>query len=86
MQAAVATLTVCPQCHGPYLQRSHRHTKIERWRTRLTRRFPVRCAAGGWTKWVSAPILVRFSSGTETPSEELDSHQFERIEPDDPDT
>jgi RNase P subunit RPR2 len=85
-QAAVATLTVCPQCHGPYLQRSHRHSKIERWRTRLSRRFPVRCAACGWTKWVSAPILVRFSSGTVTPSEELDSRQFERIEPDDPET
>lgn len=81
--AAVATLTVCPQCHGPYLQRSHRHSNIERWRTRLTRRYPVRCASCGWTKWVAAPILVRFSSGTESPSPELETRQFERIDPDD---
>ena len=80
--AAVATLTVCPECHGPYLQRSHRHSQIDRWRTRITRRYPVRCAACGWTSWVSAPILVRFSSGTETPSDALETKQFERIDPD----
>jgi hypothetical protein len=82
-QVAVATLTVCPKCHGPYLQRSHRHSNVERWRTRVTRRYPVRCAACGWTKWVAAPILVRFSSGTETPPEMLQTRQFERIDPDD---
>lgn len=81
--AAMATLTMCPACHGPYLQRSHRHSGLERWRTRLTRRYPVRCASCGWTKWVSAPILVRLSSGTETPSEALEGRQFERIDPDD---
>lgn len=80
--AAVATLTVCPQCHGPYLQRSHRHSQVDRWRTRITRRYPVRCAACGWMSWVSAPILVRFSSGTETPSDALETKQFERIDPD----
>jgi hypothetical protein len=80
--AAVATLTVCPECHGPYLQRSHRHSQVDRWRTRITRRYPVRCAACGWTSWVSAPILVRFSSGTETPSNALETKQFERIDPD----
>jgi hypothetical protein len=81
--AAVATLTVCPQCHGPYLQRSHRHSNVERWRTRLTRRYPVRCAACGWTKWVAAPILVRFSSGTETPADDIEARRFEQIDPDD---
>jgi hypothetical protein len=81
-QAAMATLTVCPQCHGPYLQRSHRHSNVERLRTRFTRRYPVRCAACGWTKWVAAPILVRLSSGTETPAETIDSRRFERIDPD----
>lgn len=80
--AAMATLTLCPQCHGPYLQRSHRHSNIERLRTRITRRYPVRCAACGWTRWVSAPILVRFSSGTETAADEIDSRRFEGIEPD----
>jgi hypothetical protein len=84
-QAAVATLTMCPSCHGPYLHRSHRNSNLERWRTRLTRRYPVRCAACGWTKWVSAPILVRFSSGTEEPSPSIDSRQFEQIEPADED-
>ncbi len=81
--AAVATLTVCPECHGPYLQRSHRHSQLDRWRTRITRRYPVRCAACGWMSWVSTPILVRFSSGTETPSDTLETSQFERIDPDD---
>lgn len=80
--AAVATLTVCPKCQGPYLQRSHRHSQIDRWRTRVTRRYPVRCASCGWTSWVSAPILVRFSSGTEQPAEALETKQFERIDPD----
>lgn len=81
-QANVATLTVCPQCHGPYLQRSHRNSNFERWRTRITRRYPVRCAACGWTRWVSAPILVRFSSGTELPASELPTQQIEQIDPD----
>lgn len=81
-QAGVATLTVCPECHGPYLQRAHRHSTLDRWRTRLTRRSPVRCAACGWTRWVAAPILVRFSSDTETPSEAIDGRQIERIDPD----
>ncbi len=80
--ASMATLTMCPQCHGPYLQRSHRHSNLERLRSRITRRYPVRCASCGWTRWVAAPILVRFSSGTETPSEAIDSQRFERIEPD----
>lgn len=84
-QAAVATLTMCPGCHGPYLQRSHRNSTIERWRTRITRRYPVRCAACGWTKWVSAPILVRFSSGTEHPVDALETRAFERIDPEDDD-
>jgi hypothetical protein len=30
---------------------------------------------------VAAPILVRFSSGTETPSDLIDSQRFEHIEP-----
>ncbi len=81
--AAVATLTVCPECHGPYLQRAHRHSTLDRWRTRVTRRYPVRCAACGWTRWVAAPILVRFSSGTDTPSDPIEGRQIERIDPDD---
>lgn len=80
--AAMATLTTCPSCHGPYLQRSHRHSNVDRLRSRITRRFPVRCAACGWTKWVKAPILVRFSSGTETPAEDIDARRFEHIDPD----
>ncbi len=81
--AAMATLTVCPKCQGPFLQRSHRHSKVDRLRSRLTRRYPVRCASCGWTKWVAAPILVRFSSGTETPAEAIESQRFERIDPPD---
>ncbi len=80
-KAAVATLTLCPACQGPYLQRSHRNSNIERWRTRLTRRYPVRCAGCGWTAWVATPILVRMSSGTAQPADALEGRQLERIEP-----
>ncbi len=75
------TLTICPNCHGPHIYRTHRHSNFERLRTLVTRRHPVRCGACGWTRWISDPILVRFSANGDVPTSEIDSDSFERIEP-----
>jgi hypothetical protein len=78
---AVATLTVCPNCHGPHLSRTHRRSNLERVRSLLTGRYPVRCVACGWAKWVHEPILVRFSSAA-GPDAEIDASAFEDMQPD----
>lgn len=80
--AAVATLTMCPRCHGPHLYRTHRHSSIERFRSLVTRRYPVRCNNCGWTFWARDPILVRLSPTQEGTSEKIDNSRFERMDPD----
>jgi hypothetical protein len=80
-RAAVAALTVCPNCQGPDLHRTHRHSNVERLRSLLTRRYPARCSSCGWARWVRDPILVRFSSGTDQPSENIDPSLLDRIQP-----
>jgi hypothetical protein len=81
--STVTTLTTCPQCGGARLYRTHRRSNLERLRSMVTRRYPVRCEACGWTRWVNAPILVRLSPGADTPSERIETARIERIDPDD---
>jgi hypothetical protein len=78
--STVATLTTCPQCGGAHLYRTHRRSGLERLRTMMTRRYPVRCDACGWTRWSKNPILVRISPGADTSSDLIDSHRFEQID------
>lgn len=79
---AVATITNCPRCHGPHLYRTHRHSAVERFRSLVTRRFPVRCSACGWTYWAKDPILVRLSTTSDTATDHIDSSRFEHMDPD----
>jgi len=80
--ATVATLTMCPKCHGPHLYRTHRHSSIERLRSLITRRYPMRCNNCGWTAWAKDPILVRLSPTPDGTSERIDNSRFERMDPD----
>lgn len=80
--ATVATLTMCPRCHGPHLYRTHRHSGIEQFRSLLTRRYPVRCSNCGWTFWTRDPILIRMSPTAEGTSERIDNSRFEKMDPD----
>ncbi|MEI6245216.1 MAG: cyclic-phosphate processing receiver domain-containing protein [Acidobacteriota bacterium] len=80
--AAVATLTMCPRCHGPHLYRTHRHSSTERFRSLVTRRYPVRCSNCGWTFWAKDPILIRMSSTTAGSTERIDNSRFEKMDPD----
>jgi hypothetical protein len=80
--ASVSTLTTCPRCHGPYLYRTHRHSGVERFRSLVTRRYPVRCNACGWTFWAKDPILVRLSAAGEADPKAIDNSRFEKMDPD----
>ncbi len=80
--ANVATLTMCPRCHGPHLYRTHRHSGIERFRSLVTRRYPVRCNNCGWTFWAKDPILVRLSTTADPSTERIDNSRFEKMDPD----
>ena len=80
--SAVNTLTTCPQCGGAHLYRTHRRSNVDRLRTMVTRRYPVRCGACGWTRWARGPILVRISAGADTPAERIESDRIEQIDPD----
>jgi cytochrome c553 len=79
--AAISTLTMCPNCHGPHIYRTHRHSTFQRVRSVVTRRHPVRCAACGWTRWVHDPIVVRFNAGDET-GPPIDNASLDLIDPD----
>ncbi len=78
--ASVATLTNCPKCHGPHLYRTHRHSSVQRFRSLVTRRYPVRCGNCGHTFWARDPILVRLSAPTDG-GEPIDNSRFERMDP-----
>ncbi|MBP8273037.1 MAG: hypothetical protein KAY59_01320 [Acidobacteria bacterium] len=80
--ATVATLTTCPKCHGPFLYRTHRHSAVERFRSLLTRRYPVRCNSCGWTYWAKDPILVRLSPTGDGESGPIENSRFEKMDPD----
>ncbi len=80
--ATVATLTMCPHCHGPFLYRTHRHSSIERIRSLLTRRYPVRCSACGFTFWAKDPILERMSPTGDGTAAHIDNSRFEKMDPD----
>lgn len=75
--ANIATLTKCPKCHGTSLHRTHRHSTFERLRSIVTRRYPVRCNACGYTTWSADPILVRLSSGGDSPQENSPLDDFD---------
>jgi len=78
---AVAPLTTCPSCGARRVSRAPRGTNLARIRSLLTRRFPIRCSACGWARWVREPILVRLSSSAGEPAEELARSEFDRIDP-----
>ena len=80
--ANVSTLTTCPKCHGPHLLRTHRHSTFERLRSLLTRRYPVRCNACGYTAWSADPILVRISSGREAGDPPAENTRLDNFDPD----
>ncbi len=80
--SAVVALTTCPKCGGPHLYRTHRRSNLERLRTLVTKRYPVRCDACGWAEWSREPLLVRVSAGAEAPHGPLDSSQIDRIDHD----
>jgi hypothetical protein len=83
--ANVATLTNCPKCHGPFLHRTHRHSTFERLRSMVTRRYPVRCNACGYTTWSADPILVRLSSSMHTKPGGEPPHENSPLDDFDPD-
>jgi hypothetical protein len=83
--ASVAMLTKCPKCHGPFLYRTHRQSAFQRLRSMVTRRYPVRCRACGYTAWSADPILVRLSSsatGETGGDERLENSRFDDFDPD----
>ncbi|HUF22887.1 MAG TPA: cyclic-phosphate processing receiver domain-containing protein [Vicinamibacterales bacterium] len=80
-QTAMSPLTTCPACGARRLGRVRRRGSLARVRTLLTRRYPARCEACGWSRWVRDPILVRLSSSAAEPSEELTRTEFDRIDP-----
>lgn len=77
---AMAQLTTCPECGARRVSRAPRASNLARLRTLVTRRYPVRCSACGWSKWVREPILVRLSSSAD-PASELPRSEFDRIDP-----
>ena len=77
---AVAQLTTCPACGARRVSRAPRAGSLGRLRSLLTRRYPIRCSACGWAKWVREPILVRLSSSAAEPAEELTRKEFDRID------
>lgn len=79
--STVTTLTACPNCGSTRLYRTHRRSNLERLVSLVSRRYPVRCEACGWTRWSKRPILVRLSPGADTPSERIEAERFERIDP-----
>ncbi len=81
-EATVATLTLCPRCHGPHLYRTHRHSGFERFRSLVTRRYPVRCGNCGHTFWAKDPILIRMSPTTDGTKDRIDNSRFEKMDPD----
>jgi hypothetical protein len=78
---ATSQLTTCGSCGARSVIRSTRGSTLSYVLTMVTRRYPVRCQACGWSKWVREPILVRLSSSAESPAEELDRREFDAIEP-----
>ena len=80
--ANVATLTKCPRCHGPSLSRTHRHSAFERFRSLVTRRYPVRCNSCGYAAWSSDPILVRLSSGGHAEDPHRGAPRIDDFDPD----
>lgn len=78
---AMAQLTTCPSCGARRVIRAPRGSTVGRVRTLLTRRNPVRCQACGWSRWVREPILVRLSSSSETPAEQLSRTDLDSIDP-----
>ncbi len=80
--ANVATLTKCPKCHGPFLNRTHRHSGFERLRSLVTHRYPVRCSACGYTFWSPDPILVRLSSGKDGDDPPDENPRLDNFDPD----
>jgi predicted RNA-binding Zn-ribbon protein involved in translation (DUF1610 family) len=75
-------LSTCPSCGGARLYRTHRRSAFERMRSMLTRRYPVRCEACGWTRWSKNPILVRVTPGADVPAERVDFANLEQIDDD----
>ncbi len=80
--STVSALTTCPRCGGAHLYRTHRRSNFERFRSMITRRYPIRCEACGWTRWSNDPILVRITPSAETPTERIESALIEQIDPD----
>ena len=80
--STVTTLSTCPRCGAPNLYRTHRRSNLERLVSMMSRRYPVRCDACGWTRWAKSPILVRVSPGVDVPTERIDSARLEQIDPD----
>lgn len=78
---AVAQLTTCPACGARRVSRAPRSGNLGRLRSLLTRRYPVRCSACGWSKWVAEPVLVRLSSSAVQQPDELARSEFDRIDP-----
>ncbi|MDQ3071229.1 MAG: hypothetical protein M3R55_16055, partial [Acidobacteriota bacterium] len=72
-------------CGARRVARAPRGSTLARLRTVLSRQYPVRCQACGWTKWIREPILVRLSSSAETPRDELSRGEFDAIDPDEED-
>lgn len=83
--ANVSTLSKCPKCHGPFLHRTHRHSTFERIRSMVTRRYPVRCHACGYTAWSADPILVRLASSTPASRGGEPGHEKSPLDDFDPD-
>jgi hypothetical protein len=79
---AMAQLTTCPSCGARRVVRASRGSTFARLRTLITRRYPLRCQACRWSQWVREPILVRLSSSSESPAEELSRREFDAIDPD----
>ncbi|HEX6324712.1 MAG TPA: cyclic-phosphate processing receiver domain-containing protein [Vicinamibacterales bacterium] len=80
---AVSPLTTCPACGARRVGRVRRRGSLAFVRTLITRRYPARCEACGWSEWVRDPILVRLSSSAPEPPEELPRAEFDRIDPED---
>jgi predicted RNA-binding Zn-ribbon protein involved in translation (DUF1610 family) len=75
-------LSTCPSCGGAHLYRTHRRSALERARSMLTRRYPVRCDACGWTRWSKSPILVRVTPGGDVPTDRVEFGHLERTDDD----
>lgn len=80
--ATLTRLSTCPKCGRAGLHRTHRRSNLQRAISMMTRLYPVRCEACGWSQWSKAPILVRLSPGADTPTERIDTERIEQIDPD----